>query len=113
MQSAGLTVPILLGGATTSALHTALKVAPVYDGPVLWVKDASQMVLVAAYLKPLVKALRAAGNNHGARIEAIANDAYVTACRAEYAALVEQYNARESVPQRSIEEARANRLELF
>ena len=113
MQSAGLTVPILLGGATTSALHTALKVAPVYDGPVLWVKDASQMVLVAAYLKPLVKALRAAGNNHGARIEAIANDAYVTACRAEYAALVEQYSARESVPQRSIEEARANRLELF
>ena len=113
MQSAGLTVPILLGGATTSALHTALKVAPVYDGPVLWVKDASQMVLVVAYLKPLVKALRAAGNNYGARIEAIANDAYVTACRAEYAALVEQYNARESVPQRSIEEARANRLELF
>ena len=113
MQQARLTVPLLLGGATTSALHTALKVAPEYDGPVLWVKDASQMVLVAARLKPLVKALRAAGDNHEACCEAIANDAYVAACRAEYAALVEQYQARESVPQRSIEEARANRLELF
>ncbi|MGN0090580.1 MAG: methionine synthase [Alloprevotella sp.] len=113
MQQARLTVPLLLGGATTSALHTALKVAPEYDGPVLWVKDASQMVLVAARLKPLVKALRAAGDNHEACCEAIGNDAYVAACRAEYAALVEQYQARESVPQRSIEEARANRLELF
>ena len=41
MQKAGLRIPIMVGGATTSELHVALKIAPVYDGPVIWVKDAS------------------------------------------------------------------------
>lgn len=50
LRRAGINIPIVLGGATTSALHTALKIAPAYDGPVVWVKDASQMVLVAAKL---------------------------------------------------------------
>ena len=113
MQAAGLTLPILLGGATTSALHTALKIMPVYDGPVLWVKDASQMVLVASRLKPLVKCLRAAGNDRQACLKAIANDPYVTACRAEYAALADEYHAREKSPQRTIADARANKLNLF
>ena len=40
----------MIGGATTSALHTALKIAPVYDAPVVWMKDASQNALVAARL---------------------------------------------------------------
>lgn len=39
---AGVTVPLMIGGATTSALHTAVKIAPLYGGPVLWIKDASQ-----------------------------------------------------------------------
>ncbi len=42
LRQAGVTVPLMIGGATTSALHTAVKIAPLYDGPVLWVKDASQ-----------------------------------------------------------------------
>lgn len=42
LSEAGISVPVMIGGATTSALHTALKVAPVYGGPVLWIKDASQ-----------------------------------------------------------------------
>lgn len=113
MQSAGLTVPLLLGGATTSALHTALKIAPEYDGPVLWVKDASQMVIVAAHLKPLARALRMAGHDRAARLAAIAADGYVAARRAEYKAMAEEYRSRGEGSHRTIEEARANRLRLF
>lgn len=50
MQSAGLQTPVMIGGATTSPLHTALKIAPVYDGPVVHLKDASQNAWVAARL---------------------------------------------------------------
>ena len=42
LAQAGISVPVMIGGATTSALHTALKIAPAYPGPVLWLKDASQ-----------------------------------------------------------------------
>ena len=48
LREAGITVPIMIGGATTSRLHTALKIAPVYGGPVIWVKDASQNAPLAA-----------------------------------------------------------------
>lgn len=50
MQHAGLEIPIMIGGATTSELHVALKIAPVYGGPVVWMKDASQNALMAARL---------------------------------------------------------------
>jgi 5-methyltetrahydrofolate--homocysteine methyltransferase len=50
LQRAGLDIPIMIGGATTSELHVALKIAPVYGGPVVWMKDASQNPLVAARL---------------------------------------------------------------
>ena len=50
LQRAGLDIPIMIGGATTSELHVALKIAPVYSGPVVWMKDASQNALVAARL---------------------------------------------------------------
>ena len=50
LQRAGLDIPIMIGGATTSKLHTALKIAPVYGGPVIHMKDASQNALVAARL---------------------------------------------------------------
>ena len=49
-QQQGKKIPLMIGGATTSALHTALKIAPVYDAPVVWMKDASQNALVAARL---------------------------------------------------------------
>lgn len=42
LRQANVTVPLMIGGATTSALHTAVKIAPLYGGPVLWIKDASQ-----------------------------------------------------------------------
>jgi len=50
LKKAGLNIPIMIGGATTSELHVALKIAPVYGGPVVWMKDASQNALVAARL---------------------------------------------------------------
>ena len=53
LDQAGISVPVMIGGATTSALHTALKIAPVYHGPVLHVCDASQNApLAAPFLRP-------------------------------------------------------------
>ena len=49
-QASGVRIPILIGGATTSAEHTALHLAPVCDMPVLWTSDASQLVLLAKKL---------------------------------------------------------------
>ncbi|MBQ2536471.1 MAG: methionine synthase, partial [Bacteroidaceae bacterium] len=50
LEERGANIPIMIGGATTSELHTALKIAPVYHGPVLWMKDASQNVIASAKL---------------------------------------------------------------
>ena len=50
LRKAGLDIPIMIGGATTSELHVALKIAPVYGGPVVWMKDASQNPLAAQRL---------------------------------------------------------------
>lgn len=48
MEARGMKVPLLIGGATTSMLHTAVKVAPGYSGPVVHVKDASLVTQVCA-----------------------------------------------------------------
>lgn len=50
MQRQGLRIPLLIGGATTSRAHTALKIDPHYDAPTVWVKDASRAVGVAQSL---------------------------------------------------------------
>jgi 5-methyltetrahydrofolate--homocysteine methyltransferase len=50
MQRQGFTIPLLIGGATTSRAHTAVKISPAYKGPIVWVKDASRSVPVAAAL---------------------------------------------------------------
>ena len=50
MQRQGFTIPLLIGGATTSRAHTSVKIDPAYEGPVVWVKDASRSVPVAAAL---------------------------------------------------------------
>ena len=53
LREAGISIPVMIGGATTSALHTALKIAPVYDGPVIHVRDASQNATLASrFLNP-------------------------------------------------------------
>ncbi len=51
MAGEGIDIPVMIGGAATSALHTALKIAPEYRGPVIYVSDASQNPLVAARLR--------------------------------------------------------------
>ena len=97
MQAAGLRIPLLVGGATTSRLHTALRLAPLYDGPVLWVKDASQMVPITAALL------------HPQNRQAFLNSTY-----AEYEKLCQQYVQTHPGEQIvSLEEARKNRLNLF
>ncbi|MFN4096731.1 MAG: methionine synthase [Sphingomonas sp.] len=50
MKRSGMTMPLLIGGATTSKVHTALRIAPAYDGPVVHVLDASRAVGVATTL---------------------------------------------------------------
>lgn len=50
LRSAGISVPLFIGGATTSALHTAVKIAPLYEGPVFHVKDAAQNPILAMQL---------------------------------------------------------------
>jgi len=50
MKRAGMTMPLLIGGATTSKVHTALRIDPAYDGPVVYVLDASRAVGVASTL---------------------------------------------------------------
>ena len=51
LQEAGISVPLFIGGATTSELHTALKIAPLYDGVVMHVKDAAQNPILAMQLQ--------------------------------------------------------------
>ena len=95
MQSAGLRIPIMIGGATTSPLHTALKIAPVYDGPVIHLKDASQNALVAARL-----------------LNPVQKEEYVQTLLQEQAGL-RQKNETKQVKLVSLEEATENRLKLF
>ena len=95
MQRAGLQIPIMIGGATTSPLHTALKIAPVYEGPVIHLKDASQNALVAARLM-----------NPAQKQE------FVQALQTEQATLREK-NKTKLVKLVSLEEATENKLNLF
>ena len=50
MQREGLDIPLLIGGATTSKIHTAIRIEPAYDGPTIHVKDASRSVGVVSNL---------------------------------------------------------------
>ena len=96
LDQAGISVPVMIGGATTSALHTALKIAPVYHGPVLHVCDASQNApLAAPFLHP-ESASQAA--------EALAS---------EQALLREQAAGNTSEPTLSLDEARARKPHYF
>ena len=97
MKAAGLSIPVMIAGATTSPMHTALKIAPVYDGPVVHVKDVSQNVVVAAEL--LGSAER--------------RDLFVSALEKAQQALRDEAAAKSVAPLRSLDEARANRLNLF
>ena len=99
MQRQGLSIPLMVGGATTSALHTAVKMAPHYRGPVIQVRDASQAVGIATHLlTPQEKS------------------AFVENLREEQEQVRRAYANRQNIPskRRSIplREARANRPSL-
>lgn len=95
LEKAGLDAPLLIGGATTSPLHTALKIAPVYHAPVIHLKDASQNATVAARLM-----------NPNQKEE------FVKKLSNKYQQLREK-NQEKQVETVSLEEAKANRLNLF
>ena len=97
MKAAGLSIPVMIAGATTSPAHTALKIAPEYDGPVIHVKDVSQNVIVAAELLG------------GDERRAIFVKSLTTAQRH----LRDSMALKSAAPLRSLDEARANKLNLF
>lgn len=95
MERQGFTIPLLIGGATTSRAHTAVKVEQHYSGPAIWVKDASRSVPVAAALLNDKK------------------DALVAETKAEYAQLRERHaNKRNKDKLLSFEAAQKNRVKI-
>jgi 5-methyltetrahydrofolate--homocysteine methyltransferase len=95
MQRLGMTIPLLIGGATTSRTHTAVKIEPHYKGPVVWVPDASRAVGVCSNL--LSDDLR---------------DPYVAEVRADYEKVREQHANKKGVKLVTIEKARANAVNI-
>ena len=93
MERRGLKTPLLIGGATTSKQHTAVKIAPEYSGPVVHVLDASRAVGVVSSL-----------------ISASDREGFVAATRADQETLRTQYGTRQSKPLLTLAAARANRL---
>ncbi|WP_054286134.1 methionine synthase [Gulbenkiania mobilis] len=93
MQRQGFDIPLLIGGATTSKVHTAVKIAPHYDGPVIYVPDASRAVGVCSNL--LSDTLR---------------DAYVAEVAGEYERAREGHAGKQKRQGLPLAEARANRL---
>ena len=95
MERAGLSLPIMVGGATTSEMHVALKIAPIYSGIVVWVKDAAQNPIIAQRLMNPEEKAR-----------------FARELDEKYARLRDEYAAHQKKLS-SLETARSNRLELF
>jgi 5-methyltetrahydrofolate--homocysteine methyltransferase len=95
MQRLELDIPLLIGGATTSRAHTAVKVDPKYDGPVVWVKDASRSVPTAAAL--LHKEQRTT---------------LLERQKADYDSLRSRHSSKQERPKRTIQAARDNRTPI-
>jgi 5-methyltetrahydrofolate--homocysteine methyltransferase len=95
MERAGLEIPLLIGGATTSRAHTAVKISPRRSGPVVWVKDASRSVPVAAAL-----------------LDDKQRPALLEATEKDYASLRERHAQKNERPMLTLEKARANRTPI-
>jgi 5-methyltetrahydrofolate--homocysteine methyltransferase len=92
----GFTVPLLIGGATTSRVHTAVKIAPNYGHPTIWVKDASRSVTVASSL-----------------LSAEQKPDYVAGIKAEYDEVRERHkNKKSNIRFLSIDDARKNKTKI-
>ncbi|KAA1015053.1 methionine synthase [Paraburkholderia panacisoli] len=88
-------IPLLIGGATTSRVHTAVKIAPHYEGPVVYVPDASRSVSVASSLL----------SDEGAA-------KYVDELKADYDRIREQHANKKAQPMVTLAEARANKTKV-
>ena len=96
LERLGLDKPLLIGGATTSRVHTAVKIAPNYSGPCVYVKDASRAVGVAASL-----------------LSPTQRTAFIERIRVEYAQVRERHKDRQSRAKLlPLAQARANRLPI-
>ncbi|MEX0609064.1 MAG: methionine synthase [Balneolaceae bacterium] len=96
MKKRDMSLPLLIGGATTSRLHTAVKIDPEYDGSIIHILDASKAVSVAGDVISLKR-----------------RDDVKTAVKSEYKSLREQHSKRQNKKQLlSIEEARRNKTKI-
>ena len=95
MEKAGMSMPLMIGGATTSKTHTALRIEPVYSGPVIHVLDASRAVGVA-----------------GTLVSDSMADKFVADTRAEYSDIRNARAGKTAKPLATLEEARANAFEI-
>jgi len=92
MERQGFELPLLIGGATTSRVHTAVKIAPHYGQPVIYVPDASRAVGVASQLMSETQ-----------------RDPYVAELRAEYERVRAQHASKKGPEMVTLAQARANR----
>ena len=90
-----LKIPLLIGGATTSRAHTAVKIAPNYEGPVVYVADASRSVSVAQSL-----------------LTPESRDQYMSELATDYERIRVQHANKKAVPMLSLKKARANKMAL-
>ena len=90
-----LKIPLLIGGATTSRAHTAVKIAHNYDGPVVYVPDASRSVSVAQSL-----------------LTPESREQYISELEQDYERIREQHANKKALPMLSLAEARANKMQL-
>lgn len=96
MQRQGFTHPLLIGGATTSKVHTAVKIAPNYQGSAIYVTDASRAVGIASTLMNTER-----------------RDAYMAEIKSDYTEMAARHAAQQTKKQRlKLEDARANKLAL-
>ena len=95
MEKAGMSMPLMIGGATTTKTHTALRIEPVYSGPVIHVLDASRAVGVA-----------------GTLVSDTMADKFVADTRAEYSHIRDARAGKTAKPLATLEEARANGFEI-
>ncbi len=91
----GLQMPLLIGGATTSRAHTAVKIAPHYDGPIVYVPDASRSVSVMQNL-----------------LTPETRGAYLAEIQADYQKARTQHANKKGVPMLTISDARKNKAKL-
>lgn len=96
MRTAGLDIPVMIGGAATSELYVALRVDTLYEGVVVWVKDASQNPVVASQL-----------------LNEKTRNKFIEELKTKYQNMRLAYQSNKKQPTVSIDEARKNKLNIF